>query len=280
MSVKKALTHEVFRLSRKYMPGRAYRLRDRLFRALGARIKAAVPIDGIYFQIDTHNYHERGVFSFGKYEIGTSNFIRHVVAQMTAGVVIDIGANIGLHTLGMAAARTCKDVLVIAFEANPDMVAKLRCNLALNGFANVRVFSIGLDDRAGTMALGLPYAEAQDTYHNPGRASMAHMDRAVRTIAVPCKTLDEVLTEERVGCGVVKLVKIDVEGKELDVLRGADAVLRQSAPAIIIEYNQAQFGEIEALLAGYGYSRIGSLLRYGIDSDALAENILFLKVPV
>lgn len=279
MSIKKALTHEMFRLSRKYVPGRAYRLRDRLFRALGVRIKAAVPIDGTYFQIDTHNYHERGVFSFGKYEIGTSNFIRHVVSQMTGGVVIDIGANIGLHTLGMAAARSSKDVLVLAFEANPDMVAKLRRNLALNAFANVRVFPIGLDDRAGTVALGLPYAEGQDSYHNPGIASMANMDRAVRTIAVACKTLDEVLTEERIGCAVVKLMKIDVEGKELDVLRGADGVLRQSAPAIIIEYNKTQFADIETLLGGYGYSRIGSLLRYGIESDALEENILFLKVP-
>jgi FkbM family methyltransferase len=279
MSIGRALMHEMFRLSRKYLPGRTYRLRDRLFRAFNVRIRGAVPIDGIYFQIDTHNYHERGIFCFGKYEIGTSNYIARFVAHMPAGVVIDIGANIGLHTLGMAAARSSRDVLVLAFEANPDMVAKLRRNLALNGFSNVRVYPFGLNDRDSVVDLGLPYAEGQDTYHNPGIASMTNWDRAVRRIAVTCRTLDNVMTEEKIGWGDVRLMKIDVEGKELDVLRGADKVLSQSGPAIIVEYNKGLFADIQALLTGYGYSRIGSLVRYGVDNDTLEENVLFLKIP-
>lgn len=277
MGMTNALMHEVFNFSRKYLPGRLYKLRDKVFDIFNIRIKAAVQIDGIYLNIDTNNYHERGVFCFGKYEIGTQNFISNYITNMAHGLVIDVGANIGLHTLVMAASRRTPNVKVIAFEANPDMVDKLRQNLALNNYPDVYVYSLGLNDREGVFELGLPYAEGQDTYHNPGIASMSDWKLAVRKIEVTCKTLDNVLIESGFGCDKVKLIKLDVEGKELDILKGADTVLSKSAPAVIVEYNKNIFEQICELLGCYGYIQIGSLLRYGIDKEALEENILFVK---
>jgi len=157
------------------------------------------------------------------------------------------------------------------------MVRKLRLNLALNNYSNVHVYSLGLNDREGVFELGLPYAEGQDTYHNPGIASMSDWGRAVRKIEVTCKTLDNALVESGFGCDKVKLIKLDVEGKELDILKGADTVLSKSGPAIIVEYNKNIFEQIRELLSRYGYIQIGSLLRYGIENETPAENILFIK---
>lgn len=278
MALKNAVVHELFRFSRAYLPGRLYRMRDRLFRLLRIRIRTAVAIDGVYINIDTNNYHERGVFCFGTYEAGTRNFIASYVANLSGGVVIDVGANIGLHTLVMAASRRRAEVRVLAFDANPDMVARLRGNLALNGLNDVEVFPIGLDAQSRVLELGLPYLEGQETYTNPGIASMTDMRRAVRTIAVACRPLDEVLAEAGCRHADVKLIKMDVEGKELDVLRGAARVLRDSRAAVIVEYNAPIFEELSALLAEFGYRRSGSLVRYGLEKDTLEENVLFLKV--
>ncbi len=277
MSLGNALIHEMFRFSRRFLPGRLYKLRDKVFEILGVHIKAAVQIDGIFYDIDTNNYHERGVLCFGRYEIGTQRFIAQHISNTTNGLVIDVGANIGLHTLVMAASRTSREVDVLAFEANPDMVNKLRRNLALNNYADVHVYPIGLSDRECILELGLPYAAEPRGYHNPGTASMSSWERAIRRIQVKCKSLDQVLAEDGFGWDRVKLMKLDVEGMEFDVLKGADKILRQSGPAVIVEYNKSIYEQTRELLGSYGYVQIGSLVRYGIEKRALEENILFLK---
>ena len=70
---------------------------------------------------------------------------------------------------------------------------------------------------------------------------------------------------------------MDAEGKEYDILKGARVTLEKSSLAIIIEYNQDNYNQICFFLADIGYKKIGSLLRYGIDPNILAENILFIK---
>lgn len=277
MSLRTAIIHELFNLSRKHLPGRLALLFNKAFDILKIKINAVVQIDGIYFSIDTHNYHERGVFCFGKYEIGTRNFITNYTSNIMDGLVIDVGANIGLHSLAMAASARSSDVKVIAFEANPEMASKLRLNLALNNLSNVHVYPIGLNDREGEFELGLPYIEGQEKYHNPGIASMVDFSRSVRKIKVTCKTLDSALIDYGFGVDNVSLIKLDVEGKEFDILNGSEMVLRKSSPAIILEYNNQNFEKIRELLSRYGYQVIGSLLRYGINKDILTENILFLK---
>lgn len=276
MGFRKILMHLVFDFSRTYLSGRLHWLFNKVFDGLSLHIKTVVSINGIYYNIDTNNYHERGIFCFGKYEIGTCNFITNYITKLEDGFVVDIGANIGLHTLPMAASRKAPNVGVIAFEANPDMVAKLSLNLALNNYPNVQVYSLGLNDREGVFELGLPYAEDQNGYINPGIASMSNFEYAVRKIEIECKTLDNVLTESGFGCDKIKLIKLDAEGKEINILKGAEAVLSKSGPAIIVEHN-ANFEQIHELLSGYGYIQIGSLLRSGIERDVLAENVLFIK---
>lgn len=237
----------------------------------------AIYINGIYFNIDTNNYHERGLFLFGRYERGTTEFIRQYLGQLDNGIAIDVGANIGIHTLTMCAARRNNNIAVISIEPNHDMVERLESNIALNNFNNVYVLPCGVNDVDTTLDLSLSYSQNNEKYHNPGLASMVQTGTSVRVIKVKCLPLDNIVTCLGMNIANVSLVKIDVEGKELDVLKGMASILKSSSAALVIEFNQANHVSINEYLSKFGYKRCGSLLWYGIDNSRLTENILFMK---
>ena len=277
--LKRTLLHEFFGFSRQFLPGRLYKFRDRIFTFFGIRVKdLVIPINGVYFHIDSNNYHERGLLTFGAYEIGTSRFLRNYIAHLRDCIVIDVGANIGIHTLTMCDARASNaNVTVIAVEANPDMVARLESNLCVNNFDQVRVLPYGASSESAMLSLGLPYAQDDEDYHNPGLASMVQKDRAVRSIDVECRPLDEMISELGFASDRVGLIKMDIEGKELDALRGMQEILRRSRAAVIIEFNARNFPECRDFLERFDFRVVGSLVRYGVDAGRLAENILFMK---
>lgn len=277
--LRKVLLHLIFALSRRFLPGRLYRVRDELFSAFGIHIKDVfIPIGNTLIYIDTNNYHERGIFTFGAFEPGTTRFLNRFISSLADSVVVDIGANIGIHTLTMCEARRSgRGVSVIAVEPNPDMVFRLKRNLRINNFQQVHVCQLGASAGAEHIQLGLPYADGCSEYHNPGIASMVQVDQAVRLIEVECRPLDDIVRGLGFSTDKVGLVKMDVEGKELDVLRGMKDILRDSDAAIIIEYNNSIFHECKEFLEVYGFDVVGSLVSYGIDSTVLTENVCFMK---
>lgn len=135
-------------------------------------------------------------------------------------VFVDVGACLGLYTV--AAARRCgPQGRVIAFEPEPSLYALLVENLSVNGVERVvdaLAFAVG--DRDGNVAFRAGRgAESQ----------VVHVAEATDR-AVPCVTLDSVL-----GATVVDVLKIDVEGYEDFVLRGAQTLLSDSsrAPSVV-----------------------------------------------
>ncbi len=122
---------------------------------------------------------------------------------------IDAGANVGLLTL------TASDVVgdegcVIAVEAHPRTCRFLRENLELNHCRNVRAYNLALGAAAGTLVFS---EEAED--------DIRHVAPSGPGLRVPAATLDS-LTE---AIETVHLLKLDVEGYECEVLRGAGRTL-------------------------------------------------------
>ena len=145
---------------------------------------------------------------------------------MRPGVVIEVGTNIGTHTVPMAKLLASQNRRLIVFEPQPVIFQNLCANLALNGLVNVTAWPNACSDRSGTVYFRRPDYVASGNF---GGVSMS-TESAQGDIAVPCVDLDSVLPNETVG-----LMKIDVEGFELNVLQGAAQLIARSRPVLYVE---------------------------------------------
>ncbi|RTL33810.1 MAG: FkbM family methyltransferase [Burkholderiales bacterium] len=172
------------------------------------------------------------------------------------GLVLDIGANLGSFTVPMA--RAFAALRFHSFEVQPPIYYQLCANVLLNGLGNVSAHPFGLAQGASVIEVALPdYADEI----NIGSFSLdPAMRQGVRggefhgeTVKVKVVNLDSLFLEQ------VRLVKIDVEGLELEVLQGAaGTLLRSGFPPIIYEawafdWYREKKARIEAFLQGLGY---------------------------
>lgn len=158
------------------------------------------------------------------------------------GIALDVGANIGNHALFLANHFT----EVFAFEPNPRVHALLTLNATL--CANVRCFPTALSDRAGSATLAVP----------PGNLGMASLEPGTPGpgVTVALQRLDDL--SELAGHRVA-LIKLDVEGHEPAVLRGARALLARDRPVVVFEQSaqslQSGTSMTQSVLRECGYAR-------------------------
>jgi len=159
--------------------------------------------------------------------------------------VVDAGAHVGTHTLPMASA-TGPHGRVMAIEAQHDAFLLLSANVLLNAADNVRCIQAVLSDRRGVELL--PVA-ARGTVMN--RAAVSFSED-------PSETADSVATLririDDLELRTCNLLKMDVEGMELDVLRGAKETIAEHRPVVYFEQNtDRQFGACCEFLREFGY---------------------------
>src|SRR5262249_32428960 len=141
--------------------------------------------------------------------------------------VVDIGANIGLWVLG-AARRIGPSGRAEAFEPVPSTYARLSENVELNAFSTIRCHQLAMSDHQGTTTF---YAA---TDGNSGRSSMGKMAGVDQAITVNLTTLDDFC--EKNDLDRIDFLKVDVEGVEEQVFRGAKKVLSDPlAPPMLFE---------------------------------------------
>ncbi len=166
----------------------------------------------------------RSIYSRGVYE---ANTIRHIVAMIKSGrfgeepVFIDVGANIGAYSLVLA--KLAPAGTVYAFEPNSKALRYLKNNILLNDLRNVLVFEHGLSNITGEAVL-FNDSMTQASIHKKGA------DGKCETIEL--KRLDDVCLENRIN--KVDLIKIDVEGHDLEVLKGADQIIRENPRLVVV----------------------------------------------
>lgn len=161
----------------------------------------------------------------------------------------DVGANIGAYSV-MAAA--CAGARCAAFEPTPRAYRYLADNVALNRLGSqVELCHAAVGAAPGELAMTAGMGEVNHML-GPGEA-----DAAGERVSVPVVTLDAFFA----GRGSPSLVKVDVEGFETEVMRGADALLKHQPPAaLLLELagNGSRYGYDEAGLhakiLGHGYS--------------------------
>jgi FkbM family methyltransferase len=168
---------------------------------------------------------ERSLYNYGSYEEGTLDVISHIVNE--GDTFVDVGANIGLMSL-FVAHRLKGNCKVIAFEPNPKTRELLEFNVRLNKLNCVKVesYAIGAEQRKGRIY--------DQWIAGRGSASLIEPEVVAGSSEIEETSLDLyfALREK------ISLIKIDIEGYELNALKGAENILKiENPPALIIEYS-------------------------------------------
>ncbi len=186
----------------------------------------------------------QAIIAYGEYSEPEQQALAALVSQ-SQGDVVEIGANIGAHSVPLARALSDRGGRLIAFEPQPVVFQMLCANIALNGLANVLAWPFACGAEAGVVAFAPPDYGAVGNF---GAVEMtASAGGAAQT--VPRVRLDDWAGESRIG-----LIKIDVEGQELAALTGATATLARHRPLLYLENDR--FEQSPALItwlnaAGY-----------------------------
>lgn len=254
-TLPKFLSKRIISLGRIYTRARRHKARIEfygsekpfIYRVSTEGVQFNISLDPVYnCQVDAE-IHKTGVW-----ENDLSRILKKYLQP--GDVFLDIGANIGYHSL-FVAAHLRDTGRVYAFEPLPRLAKQIESSIQSNGFSNVTVCNFGLaenndDDRT-------IYIRDENT----GGSSLFRYDhlenvRIKGLEKIKLRTLDSFLDSPRVA-----LIKIDVEGYEFEVLKGAANVIAKTRPIIIVEFSPVFYSqqggtkaeEILAFLECIGY---------------------------
>ncbi len=205
----------------------------------------------------------RASFITGTYQPHVLREMRRFVAP--GGVAYDLGAHIGYFTLILSRLVGTQGS-VFSFEPDPRNLDALAANLGGGGTANVTVVRSAVSDASGQVTF------ATFDFSSVGHIADARTPGDARLVTVECVTLDDFVFSR--GCPAPSFLKIDVEGAETRVLRGAERVLREVRPVVVVEVRgPGRWAEVstaaqEAGYRGYLLGGDGRLARAGY-GDAL-----------
>lgn len=162
--------------------------------------------------------------------------------------VWDIGANAGVFAV-CAAHRSGPGGRCMAVEPDPVMVAMLErtLNHSANRDLRLAVLTAAVSDRRGESTLLIANGRASNTLQEAG--ARIRPEGFVSELPVPTLSLDDLL----VGRPNPDLVKIDVEGAEVLIARGAQKMLSDARPLLFVETGRRQQKEMTAILKKHGY---------------------------
>mgnify|MGYP003145179658 FL=1 len=198
--------------------------------------------------LDLHDLYVSDGCLIDNYEPLETAFIK--ANTPAGGRFLDIGANIGWHTLGLARIAGTQG-RVYSFEPRSPTNAYLRRTIEQNGLGDVvKVHDFGLWSEDATLDLGWQ----QDTV-NPGNSYIAHAGEGLTTQKIDLKRLDDVMDDK------IDFIKIDVEGAEPKVFEGARRLIETSRPLILAELNPDQLRSVSGVtsaqfirqMAAFGY---------------------------
>lgn len=215
----------IAKITRRFHPKGTERLL-RLFYSPDKRqndfLETIIPYDkDLKIHIDTRALIEWQIFFKGYYEKHITDLIKRKLPKN--GVFVDVGANIGCHTLIIS--KIAKKV--IAIEPVEMIRNRLLANLKLNDINNVIIEPTFISDYIGMTSFFLP----KENISGQELGSFSKNENSGEEIKVPVITLDELLkNEERID-----FIKIDVEGHSKQVISGAKEIIKKFNPFIIYE---------------------------------------------
>ena len=170
-------------------------------------------------------------------------------------IVIDVGAHMGRYTI-IASKRVGPNGKVVAIEAHPSNFEILKRNIKLNNLNNITSLNCAAYSKEGRLKLHLRSGGLGYTMYS---TVMSNRFETGRFMEVKANTLDHLIESERIPSEQIKWIKIDVEGAELEVLKGANHILTESNNiSLLIEIHRLSgyitlYESIRELLGMYNF---------------------------
>jgi len=156
----------------------------------------------------------KSIYKTGIYDLALSDVLWRLCEP--GSFVIDVGANIGYTTL-LLSKRIQENGQLYCFEPNPKLIPVLEKNISHMNNSKIRLYPIALSDKKSSSYFEIP----KDQDMNDGIGHLANIE-SDHSVLVQTERLDQLIDNEN-----IELMKIDVEGYELNVLHGAEQLLMQ-----------------------------------------------------
>lgn len=199
---------------------------------------------GVFLANENDVYVGCALIDYGEY----SELEWRLLAQYCApgDVVVEVGANVGSHSVGFAK-RVASGGRVVVVEPQPFVFQALCANLALNCLANADAFNCACGEAEGVLEMRPVDYGARGNF---GGVEMRGRGTLAGGIEIAVRPLDALLRPY----ARVDLLKIDVEGMESAVLRGARATLERFRPVLYVENDRVdRSAELIELVQAFGY---------------------------
>lgn len=223
----------------------------------------------------TQDLIQRHLYYFGTWEPNISYWISSTLRPGDG--FIDVGANIGHYSL-LASSLVGDHGRVVAIEAAQWIHATLDKHVALNGRRNIRTVQAAASDQRGVLRLYHGHAGnigKTTTIARPGEFSAGGLLGQQQSSEVPALPLAEILSADEIERA--RIIKIDVEGAELQVLRGLQPLLARLRPdvEIVMEITPSLMPDAERARAEiFATMKAGGFSAYRFDNDYGVETYL------
>jgi len=255
------------------------------------RTSMLVNYEGSLFNLHSDSFLEKLVITTGNFEPHIVTLSKSLISKKD--VVLDVGANVGLHTM-LFSKLVGEEGKVVAFEPNELNLERLNLNISLNAISNIKIECSAVSDEIGEKL----FYELPNNSENLGNHSFAYtetikkleQEEGVSKRQVLCTTIDDYCKNNNI---CPNFIKMDIEGFEYNALKGAQNSLKsKDLKGLIIEFNSSRIRSIglqnasfEEILAEYNcyeilkptpYIPYSSLLPYNFDRD-ISCDLLCLK---
>ena len=226
-------------------------------------------------------------------------WLNRVIAQAlatTPGTFVDVGVNLGQTLLKVKTLRP--DAPYVGFEPNPVCVRYARDLVAANGFSECTIAPFGLSERAGVIPL---FARPDDIADSAATLVPGMYTTQTAWVQTPVAVLPGDAALLALGIDRIGVIKIDVEGGELEVIRGLEGVLAASRPIVLCEilptysgrdarlaFRQPRIDALVALIQALGYrilqlhagGHVSALDTIAPHSDPALSNYAFVRAEM
>lgn len=215
--------------------------------------------DGFKMVIDTSDFVQRRyITDEGKGEESINEVMREKIKGINDGDFIDVGANVGFYPLMFC---QYNEGTAYSFEPLSYNIQRFDKNMELNGFDNYNLFEIGLSDHRHESKI---YYHAYNKGAGGEMSGESGIDLFLQSEKVSFDTLDNIQLQSN----DISLMKIDVEGHEQDVIKGAEQTIRREMPEILVEIHPTRLKQNGQSLESF----LSTLFEIGYDSVYLIES--------